>query len=419
MAITPLTGFKAFTFDGEVSTDYGVAILGEGVFNAPERDVEMITIPGRSGQFALDNGRFENIEVTYPANLIANSAVDFADALSDFRNMLCSKKGYVRLQDDYHPNEYRMAVYKEGLEVNEKVLRAGEFKITFDCKPQRWLTSGETKQTIANSGDTLTNPTLFESSPLLEIEGVGDIEFNGYTVSIVSSEIGDLSLTYTDTGNSYILDGVNQLNTGDSIAVSGFKVITRRLYRPASSSRIHSVQVYSCTGLDGTSLSSSVLSLVHQQDTLYGVRNEYTFPNISFNYGASQTISIVGQVSAVFSSGTYILSETITITYDGDDTISYSVLRGDPASAPSIYSFNVYITDPTVTAYSTKPYDYGTIYCDTDIGEFYRIEGGEYISMNHVGDLGSDLPTLAPGTNTVTYDNTITELNIAPRWWKI
>ena len=140
MAVTPLTGFKALRFDGESSTDYGVQILGEGVFNAPEREVEMINIPGRNGSFALDKGRFENIEVTYPANLIAGTAGDFAASMADFRNMLCSKRGYVRLEDDYHPYEYRMAVYKEGLEVDEKVLRAGEFDIVFDCKPQRYLT---------------------------------------------------------------------------------------------------------------------------------------------------------------------------------------------------------------------------------------------------------------------------------------
>ena len=65
--------FKSLTFDGEDSRDYGVYITGQAVFNAPEREVEMISIPGRNGQFALDKGRFENIEVTYPAGIFANT----------------------------------------------------------------------------------------------------------------------------------------------------------------------------------------------------------------------------------------------------------------------------------------------------------------------------------------------------------
>ena len=99
----------------------------------------MITIPGRNGSFALDNGRFQNIEVSYPAGIYADTEADFRQAISDFRNFLCSRVGYVRLTDEYNPDEYRMAVYKSGLEVDPAMLKAGEFTITFDCKPQRWL----------------------------------------------------------------------------------------------------------------------------------------------------------------------------------------------------------------------------------------------------------------------------------------
>ena len=74
MAVAP-TGaiYKALKFDNVSSRTYGVYITGEAVYNAPERDVEMITIPGRSGTFALDNGRFENIEVSYPAGIYADT----------------------------------------------------------------------------------------------------------------------------------------------------------------------------------------------------------------------------------------------------------------------------------------------------------------------------------------------------------
>ena len=157
MAIEPLTApYKTLTFDGETAASFGVQILGKGTFNAPKRDVEMIAIPGRSGDLALDKGRFENIEVKYPARLIADSTEDFADAISAFRNFLCSRKGYCRLSDDYNPDEYRMAVYSRGLEADVDVLKAGKFDIVFDCKPQRWLKSGETAVTIGEWGETET-----------------------------------------------------------------------------------------------------------------------------------------------------------------------------------------------------------------------------------------------------------------------
>ena len=45
-------------FGGVDSADYGIYISGEGVFNAPRRDVEMAAIPGRNGDLALDHGRY-------------------------------------------------------------------------------------------------------------------------------------------------------------------------------------------------------------------------------------------------------------------------------------------------------------------------------------------------------------------------
>ena len=172
MAIKPTPNnnmFKSLVFDGVDSRDYGIYITGDAVFNSPERDVEMIEIPGRNGAYALDKGRFSNIKVSYPAGIAGDTEADFREGISAFRNALASRKGYKRLEDDYNPDEYRMAVYKSGLEVTPKALKAGEFTITFDCKPQRFLKSGETAVTI---GGAVTNPQT-ESGSIVSIEGTG------------------------------------------------------------------------------------------------------------------------------------------------------------------------------------------------------------------------------------------------------
>ena len=130
--------YKELTFGGDQSGDYGLYISGAGAFNAPQRDVEMVTIPGRNGAFALDHGRFENIEVTYPAGVFGVDDNDFASKVADIRAWLCSKKGYVQLTDEYNPSEYRLAVYKSGLDVSLAELKAGEFDLVFECMPQRF-----------------------------------------------------------------------------------------------------------------------------------------------------------------------------------------------------------------------------------------------------------------------------------------
>ena len=77
MAIAPTPNnniYKGLVFDDIDSRDYGIYITGEAVFNSPERDVEMIEIPGRNGTYALDKGRFHNIEVSYPAGIFGDTA---------------------------------------------------------------------------------------------------------------------------------------------------------------------------------------------------------------------------------------------------------------------------------------------------------------------------------------------------------
>ena len=263
MAVAP-TGaiYKSLYFDGEDSRDYGVYITGEAVYNAPEREVEMISIPGRNGALAMDRGRFENIEVTYPAGIFADNEADFAEAISNFRNLLCSKRGYVRLQDEYNPNEYRMAVYKSGLEVEPALLKAGEFDIVFDCKPQRFLTSGEEAVTVT-SGGTLTNPTLFEASPLLMVDGYGSLTVNGYDIKLSDETFGAITLA-TSVESAYVdyKDQVNKFSSGDSLSMTGAVVQFICMVRPTSYSIVN-VNVSRTSGSVGFTATSEDIDNRH------------------------------------------------------------------------------------------------------------------------------------------------------------
>lgn len=129
------------TFGGLKSNDHFVWISGEGTYGAPRRDVEYVSVPGRNGNLIIDNGRWENIEVTYPAFIPG----DFDSHMNDFRMAMCKKLGYQRLEDTYHPDEFRMASFSEGIQTDMRQWnRSGAFDLVFNCKPQRFLKSGET-----------------------------------------------------------------------------------------------------------------------------------------------------------------------------------------------------------------------------------------------------------------------------------
>lgn len=174
---------NTFTFDTVNSEDYGVFISGDAVFDAPAKEYEMIPIPGRNGDLAVFGNRFENIEVNYPAFIFE----EFKANIQGLRNELLSRTGYQRIADTYHPDEFRLGVYQGGLEVDPvQIVTAGEFDITFNCKPQRFLVEGETEQVFTASG-TITNPTLFEAKPLLVVTGSGTLGIGSESITITQA----------------------------------------------------------------------------------------------------------------------------------------------------------------------------------------------------------------------------------------
>ena len=182
------------TYDGVDSSSFGVFISGDGVFDAPARRGEMISIPGRNGSLFMDEGVFENIEVEYPAFIGTGYEALFRQKLGDLRSWLTSRGNYKRLTDTYHPDEFRLGVYREGLEVDpQHITRAGKFTMKFDCKPQRFLVSGETPVYFFYNG-TIVNPTLFASSPLIKVTGNGTVAIgeNGEYRFIVSGNSGTI-----------------------------------------------------------------------------------------------------------------------------------------------------------------------------------------------------------------------------------
>lgn len=172
-----------FTFDGVSSRDYGVFISGTDVFNAAPRSIQTVAVPGRSGTLTIDNRRFENIEMVYPAFIYDT----FRANVQGLRNFLMSAAGYRRLEDTYNPEQYMMARYVSGLSVESTERRKeGQFNLTFDRMPQRFLKSGETAQTFTADG-SITNSTLYDARPLIRVYGTGSLGIGTETITITTN----------------------------------------------------------------------------------------------------------------------------------------------------------------------------------------------------------------------------------------
>lgn len=174
-----------FYLDGTSSRDYGIYVSGTGVYNAPERDVEIIEIPGRNGTLTIDNGRYRNIEVSYPAIFVQG----FKENIESARAWLCGTSAYRRLEDDYNIDSYRMARYTDGLNLNvATMLDAAKCTLRFDCMPQRFLYSGE-KEVAMTNGGKIINPTSFDALPLIKVVGAGTLTINGANIVITAASV--------------------------------------------------------------------------------------------------------------------------------------------------------------------------------------------------------------------------------------
>lgn len=412
---------NSIIFGGIDSADFGIYIGGEGTFDAPKRDAEMISIPGRNGAFALDKGRFENIEVTYSAFNRESDLATFSAQLEGFRNAICSQKGYQRLTDTFHPDEYRMAAYIDGLKIKPiEYNTAATFDIKFDCKPQRFLMSGETPITVS-SGDTILNPTHFESKPMLEVEGYGAIGFNGFEIELRPQEVGDVTLwrekrfraNYTNVTKSQTVPN-GMLNIGDTFTLASTKWTASR--GVSAGSRITMGNpTGTVTGIDGaTATAKAIVTEPTSAGAAYNATGslDVVLPPLNFVYGTQKSVSCQISYSCTYTggaSGTITFTQTVTIAYDGDSALSITWQN----SAQLLMEFGV----PTATGYSSIVITGYTTYIDCDLGEAYLIRDNTPISLNRYIDLGSELPTLASGSNEITFDNTITELKVIPRWW--
>ena len=436
---------NSIIFGGVDSADYGIYIGGEGTFNAPKRDVEMISIPGRNGAFALDKGRFENIEVTYSAFNYETDLATFAQNLSDFRNAICSQKGYQRLTDTFHTDEYRMAAYISGLEIKPiEHNTASTFDIVFDCKPQRFLTSGETAVQMVETGslnNDITNPTLFDSKPLLAVTGSGTVRIGtdpnsptDYTIVLNNDTVGEIELLPELSNSTQFITRSSILwtrsyenvpyaltDSGDTVTIPYFNIAIS--LRAATNQTIDSTTVTFQSAHAISNYSRYTTETVDERT----VKAAFFYGAQTWTKGSAQSLA---EDSVKIECGVTTTDPSTGTTSTSTKTTNFKIRRvfgssGFVSIGLTDISGNMSragdINCGAITATSTQSVLGSPTYIDCDIGEAYKIVNGNVISLNRYIELGSQLPVLVPGSNTVHRNSTSTPTSIlvTPRWWKV
>ena len=199
--------FNTVTFNNKnLFNEFGVYVSGQGTFSAPSREYDFYDVPARDGDVLGIGTKLQNIQVSYKAGIKDN----FSTNVEKLRSFLLSTIGYARLVDTYHPNEYRMALYEGSFDPRvQSDNQSGEFTLTFNCKPQRFLTSGETTITVSTTNTVITNPTYFAAKPLVRVYGYGQFNFGGVMVDVDNPGVNNF---YIDCESMNIYSGSTNLS---------------------------------------------------------------------------------------------------------------------------------------------------------------------------------------------------------------
>ena len=203
---------KYFIFNGKKSSDFDVWASGLNIFHSPERRIERIQVPGRNGELLIEDGSFENVELEFKNCFIPRH---FSENFTNLSNYLNRQKGYQRLELSWLPDEYRLAAFHGDIEASMKNWNGmGKFDLTFNCKPQRFLKSGEEPIYIMPPLYGNKTPGLNRFSQygttirLLKMPASGSVSFKiNYWSDIEALPSGSISIgTATAVGWEYTLD---------------------------------------------------------------------------------------------------------------------------------------------------------------------------------------------------------------------
>lgn len=202
---------KYFIFNGKKSSDFDVWASGLNIFHSPERRIERIQVPGRNGELLIEDGSFENTELLFKDCFIPRH---FSENFTNLSNYLNRQKGYQRLELSWLPDEYRLAAFHGDIEASMKNWDGmGKFDLAFNCKPQRFLKSGEEPIYIFPlvNGVKTTRLVSFQQYgtviKLIKIPTSGSVTFKINYLDSATQEVVSVTLgTATEVGWTYVFE---------------------------------------------------------------------------------------------------------------------------------------------------------------------------------------------------------------------
>ena len=131
---------RSIVFNGRSLADFKCLVDERSSLVHPEMDMQKVEVPGRNGDLYLSNHRYKNLTITYSCMIDKT----FYENYNPLMSFLLQDGEYHRLEGNAEKEFFRMARFTKSSDpVVGDFFQRGTFKLSFDCKPQKWRKDGE------------------------------------------------------------------------------------------------------------------------------------------------------------------------------------------------------------------------------------------------------------------------------------
>ena len=199
---------ETFYLDGIDARSAGIQLQSPIEFSEAIPVVEAQTIPGRNGDLIFYTGSYENRSASASCFCLQKDA---EKAVSSAGRFLMGKNGYRRLETSDDPDHYWMARVENSPKIAIRLRTLAPFEIGFDCKPQRFVKSGENAIVFQSDG-SLFNQYGQIALPLITLygQGAGRLTIGDCVVEV--KELDGILYIDSDTQNAYNDNGNQNMN---------------------------------------------------------------------------------------------------------------------------------------------------------------------------------------------------------------
>lgn len=211
-----------FYLDGVNAALVGIRLQVPLTFSGAEPIVESFEIPGRNGALLIETGAYRNRKAVADCYALDK---DVLKTNAEINRFLLANGGYRRLETSDDDTHYWVARVTNGADINERARMLNPFRIIFDCKPQRFLKSGNTPFTLTEAAEII-NYTKFPAKPMLKItsEGEGTLTVGNRSVRVTSSDPVKICVD-CETMNAYYYVNDEIVNANTFVYCNEFPVL--------------------------------------------------------------------------------------------------------------------------------------------------------------------------------------------------